>query len=159
APGDKPFVITPRVFLNPTNPPDPMAVAVPMENVSFIDADTATGVVPSGTPVHHYDVVLVNPDGSVGLLMDGYQEVGNPPPTVISATPSSIPASTGQVVTLTGTSFDPMDTVTLICEDAMGKPVASPAVVSAAPTCAGTNCTQKITVDGSTLAAGDVCVV
>ncbi|MEO7330643.1 MAG: hypothetical protein ABI193_18860, partial [Minicystis sp.] len=63
APKDKPFIERPRVFLNPTNPL-PTDVAVEVESVSFVDGDTATGVVPAGTPVHGYDVVLVNPDGS-----------------------------------------------------------------------------------------------
>ncbi|MFO0758316.1 MAG: hypothetical protein U0359_17620 [Byssovorax sp.] len=157
APKDKPFIERPRVFLNPTNP---MAtdVAVEVESVSFVDADTATGVVPAGTPVHGYDVVLVNPDGSVGLLPNGYSEVQDAPPVVTGATPASIAASLGQVVILTGTSFAQGDVVSLLCEDAAGNPVASPNVAQAAPVCNGNACTQQITIDGSTLGAGDVCI-
>ncbi|MEP7122114.1 MAG: kelch repeat-containing protein [Byssovorax sp.] len=158
APADKPFVERPRVFLNPTNP-QPTDVAVEVESVSLVDADTATGVVPKGTLVHDYDVVLVNPDGSVGLLAKGYEESANAPPIVTGATPSSIPASSGQVVILAGLHFDPADKIQLICEDAAGKAVAAPSVTSAAPTCVGAACTQSITIDGSSLAAGDVCVV
>jgi hypothetical protein len=158
APADKPFVERPRVFLNPTNPL-PTEVAVEVESVSIVDGDTATGVVPKGTPVHGYDVVLVNPDGSVGLLAKGYEESASAPPVVTGATPSSIPASSGQAVILAGQHFDAADKVELICEDAAGKTVASPGVTIVAPTCAGATCTQSITIDGSTLAAGDVCVV
>ncbi|MDB4959452.1 MAG: hypothetical protein JWO36_7021, partial [Myxococcales bacterium] len=73
APNNHPFVATPRVFLNPHNP---LAtdVAVPLQSVAFLDADRATGVVPAGTPAHLYDVVLVNPDGTVGVLDSGYTE-------------------------------------------------------------------------------------
>jgi hypothetical protein len=158
APADKPFVERPRVFLNPTNP-QPTDVAVEIESVSIVDADTATGVVPKGTPVHDYDVVLVNPDGSVGLLAKGYEEAANAPPVVTGATPSSIAASSGQAVILAGQHFDPADKIELICEDAAGTPVIAPTLTSVAPVCSGATCTQSITIDGSTLAAGDVCVV
>ncbi len=159
APADKPFVERPRVFLNPTNP-QPTDVAVEIESVSIVDGDTATGVVPKGTPVHGYDVVLVNPDGSVGLLAKGFEEVASAPPVVTGATPSSIAASSGQVVILAGQHFDPADKIELLCEDAAGNPVMNaPGATSVAPVCAGSNCTQSITIDGSTLAAGDVCVV
>jgi large repetitive protein len=159
APADKAFVERPRVFLNPTNP-QPTDVAVEIESVSIVDGDTATGVVPKGTPVHDYDVVLVNPDGSVGLLANGYAETANAPPIVTGATPSSIAASTGQVVILAGQHFDPADVIELICEDAAGMPVVTtPTLTSVAPVCAASSCTQSIAIDGSTLAAGDVCVV
>jgi len=158
APADKPFVERPRVFLNPTNP-QPTDVAVEVESVSVIDADTATGIIPKGTPVHSYDVVLVNPDGSVGVLAKGYEETTNAPPVVTGATPSSIPASSNQAVVLAGQHFDAADKIALICEDAAGVPVAAPTVTLMAPVCTGATCTQAITIDGSTLAAGNVCIV
>ena len=158
APADKPFVERPRIFLNPTNPL-PTDVAVEIESVSVIDADTATGVVPRNTPVHEYDVVLVNPDGSVGVLAKGYTETANAPPVVTGATPSSIPASSGQKVILAGQSFDAADVISLMCVDAVGASVAAPMVVSVAPVCNGSTCTQSITIDGSVLAAGNVCVL
>jgi len=153
APANKPFVVTPRVFLNPTNA-QPTDVAVEMTGVSFVDADTATGLVPEGTPVHGYDVVLVNPDGSVGLLAGGYSELGAAPPVVTTATPSSIVSASGQKVTLAGTSFAAGDTVTVTCASG-----ATPPVTATAPACNGAACTQNITIDGSALAAGDVCIV
>lgn len=153
APGDKPFVETPRVFLNPTNP-SATDVAVEMIGVSFVDNDTATGVVPKGTPVHGYDVVLVNPDGSVGLLPGGYAEVASPPPVVLTATPSSIVSASGQKVTLGGENFDPAASVSMACAGG-----AMPAVTSQAPACTGASCTMNITVDGSGLSSGDACIV
>lgn len=157
APGNAPFVETPRVYLNPTNA-QPTDIAVAMQSVTFLDADRATGVVPAQTPVHAYDVVLVNPDGTVGLLQNGFVVTSNAPPVITSATPSSIVDATGQNVTLGGQSFATGDTVALMCVDANGAPVANPAVVSQPPSCNGADCTQAITVDGSTLGAGFVCV-
>jgi hypothetical protein len=158
APANKPFVVTPRVFLNPTNA-TATEVAVEMTGVSFVDADTATGLVPEGTPVHAYDVVLVNPDGSVGVYKyttpgTGYTEVATAPPEINTATPSSIVGASGQKVTLAGTGFAAGDVVSLHCENG-----ASPPVTSTAATCAGASCTQNITIDASALPAGDVCIV
>jgi hypothetical protein len=158
APLDKPFVDSPRLFLNPATAAA-TDVAVPIVGVSFFDKDRVTGLVPKGTAVKKYDLVLVNPDGTVGLLKGAYDELTDAPPVVLSATPSSIPASSGQVVVLTGRNFAAGDKVTLECVNAAGGAVAAPAVTSAAPACAAGACTQSITIDGSTLAAGDVCVV
>jgi len=157
APADKPFVATPRVFLNPTNP-QPTDVAVEIAGISFLDGDKITGVVPEGTPAHGYDVVLVNPDGSVGLLPNGFNELMTPPPIIESATPASIPASSGQAITLGGKNFDAAAMVSLSCVDAMGNPVMAPPLTSMAPVCNGASCTMAITVDGSALAAGSVCI-
>jgi hypothetical protein len=158
APADKPFVATPRMFLNPVSA-TATDVAVPVESVAFGDGNRVTGVVPKGTPVHGYDVVLVNPDGTVGLLKNGFTETASAPPVITGATPSSIVNATGQKITLTGTGFDAADTVSLSCVTAAGASVGAPPVTKTAPTCAGTACTQSITVDGSGLATGDVCLI
>lgn len=158
APANQPFVDAPRVFLNPTSPL-PTDVAVELQSLSFLDGDRVTAIVPAGTPVHGYDVVVVNPDGSVGVLTAGYTETATAPPVIDSATPSSIVAATGQAVTLAGRNFDPADVVTLRCVDAAGAPLPAPGVVSTAPSCAGGSCTQNITINGSALPVGSVCVV
>lgn len=157
APGDHPFVETPSVFLNPTSPA-PTDVAVQLASVAFLDGDRVTGVVPAGTPPHVYDVVLVNPDGTVGVLAAGYQVTATPPPTIATATPASIVSATGQVVVLAGDSFAAGNTVTLTCATPTGTTVLPP-VVAAAPACTGSACTESITIDGSTAPAGSVCVV
>ena len=162
APGDHPFVETPRVYLNPTNP-QPTDVAVELESVAFLDGGRVTGVVPAGTPAHAYDVVLVNPDGTVGLLPHsiaaGYTETTAPPPEIDGATPASIINATGQAVTLSGRNFDAADVVSLTCVDASGGALPAPGVTSTAPTCAGASCTQNITINASGLPIGAVCVV
>lgn len=158
APNDHPFVETPRVFLNP-HMGAPTDIAVPLESVAFLDGNRITGIVPAGTPVHIYDVVLVNPDGSVGVLDSGYTETQIPPPQIDSATPASIISATGQQVTLAGSGFGVGAVVTLSCVDSAGAPVPAPGVTSTTPACTGTACTQAITIDGSTLSAGSVCVV
>jgi hypothetical protein len=166
APNDHPFVAVPHVFLNPHGGGN--AIATELKAISFTDGDHLTGVVPAGTAPADYDVVVVNPDGAVGLLSysveKGYAETASsaPPPAVSGATPSSIVDQSGQKVTLAGTDFDANDAVSLDCVDPTGVHHA-PNVTSTAPVCAGVKpnatCTQAITIDGSTLPLGSVCVV
>ena len=149
---------TPRAFLNPTTG-QATDTAVEIQSVSFVDDSTLTGVVPTGTPVGLYDLIVVNPTGEVGLLSNAFTEVANAPPVIDNATPASIAASSGEQVVLSGSNFAAGATVTLECVNASGQPVAAPAVTNQAPVCNGSACTDAITIDGSTLTAGDVCVV
>lgn len=155
-PAGAPFVATPRVFLNPTNP-GPADVAIQVESVSFVDGDTLTAVVPRQQPARAYDLIVVNPDGSVGLLPSAYTVQVAPPPNIASVTPSSIVAASGQVVKIAGRNFTG-STVTLACADAQGDPVSANANTGLL-TCLGASCTQQATLDGSTLPSGSLCVV
>lgn len=159
APNNKPFVDTPTIYLNPSTPG---TNAVRVQNVSFVDSDTVTGVVPKGTAVDNYDVILVNPDGTVGVLKydastnppKGYSELKNPPPDVTSVTPSSIIDQAGQTVAVSGDNLASGDTVTLTCVD----PTGNSSTLTATWTCSSaTSCSA--TVDGSSLAVGTVCVM
>jgi hypothetical protein len=76
---------------------------------------------------------------------------------VDSATPSSIVDQAGQHVVLAGGGFGAGDVVSLACKAPTGTSL-SPPVAAAAPACAAGACTQAITVDGSTLPMGSVCV-
>jgi hypothetical protein len=158
APGDKPFVATPRLFLNPVQA-GPTDLAVDVLNVAFVDADTVTGVVPRNTPAKKYDLVLVNPDGTVGLLKDAFTEVADAPPVIDSATPASLVAATNQNVLLAGTGFAPGNTVTLTCRDANGTQLPAPPAQAQAPSCNASGCAENVVIDASALPAGSVCVV
>lgn len=156
APADKPFINGARLFMNPSTG-GATDVAVPLIGVSFLDKDRLTGVVPKGTPVKKYDLIAVNPDGTVGLLKNAYDEVTNAPPAISTVTPSSIVNATGQAVTVVGANFDAGATVSLTCVDAAGAPVTATATI-ATPTGGGTT-TRTVTINGSTLASGAVCVL
>lgn len=158
APADKPFVPTPRAFLNPSNP-EPGDIAIPLESVAFVDDATLTAVVPKDQPVHAYDLIVVNPDGAVGLLADAFDVVAKEPPLITSVTPSSIVNATGQTVTIAGRNFD-ASTVAVTCEDAMGNPTPDAPVTYGMPSCdAGGVCTLSATINGSALPAGSICVL
>jgi hypothetical protein len=161
APGNAPFVATPRAFLNPTGVV--AAVAIPLDSVAFVDGNTLTAVVPKGTPAQTYDLIVTNPapDSSVGFLASAYTETAaaSPPPTITSVTPSSITNAAGQVVTVSGEAFR-ASTITVTCKTAAGVSKTL-TVASGAVSCVGTACTQKATIDASTLTASDdnVCVL
>lgn len=150
-----PFVATPRLFLNPTNP-QPTDIAIQVQSVSFVDADTLTAVVPKNQPAHAYDLIAVNPDGTVGYLADAFTVQSVPPPTVGAVTPSSIVATAGQAVVVSGKNFSG-STISVSCQS--GGATVKPPVTSAAESCAGSSCTQGATIDAGALAAGAVCVL
>lgn len=162
-PADAPFVATPAVFLNPaasTNPA-PGEVGIEVNFVSMTDPDTLTAVVPENTPPRLYDVVVVNPDGKVGILADGYTSLTDSPPVIDAVTPPSVAASGGQLVVVSGDGFRAGATVSLSCVDGAGAPVASPPVAVSAPVCAmaDVDCTMDVTIDATVLGSGSVCVL
>ncbi|HSB19664.1 MAG TPA: kelch repeat-containing protein [Anaeromyxobacteraceae bacterium] len=159
-PGDSPFVATPRLFLNPSG--NTSVPAIQAQSVSYVDGNTLTAVLPSGQAAGAYDLVLVNPDGTVGILPSAFQVKASPPPLVAAATPSSIVDAAGQVVVATGSHFDDVagTTAALACRDAAGNPVAPPPVATGTTTCAtAQSCSVSVAVDGSLLPIGAVCVL
>lgn len=152
-----PFIATPRLFLNPTSPL-PTDVAIQVQSVSFVDQDTLTAVVPKNQPVHAYDLIVVNPDGTVGYLANAFVVQAVPPPTVAAVTPSSIVAAAGQSVVVSGKNFSG-STITVTCQS--GGNTVSPPVTSGPVNCPGpgVDCTQSAVIDASGLAAGAVCIL
>lgn len=159
APGNQVFVAPPRAFLNPTGVAT--AVTIPLESVAFVNGDTLTAVVPKGTPPHVYDLLVTNPDGTVGFLASAYTETtaALPPPTITTVTPSSIINAVGQTVTVSGQAFR-TSTITVTCKTAAGAS-STLAVTSGAVTCNAGGCTQTATINASTLTASDdnVCIL
>jgi large repetitive protein len=158
APANAQFAATPRGFLNPVNA-TAQDVAIQLESVTFVDGDTLTAVVPKDAPVKQYDLVVVNPNGEVGVLKNAYESLATNPPVITDVVPQSIVAQAGQSITVHGSGFNGA-TVSLRCVDTNGAPIADPPVTSGTETCnTPTDCTITATVDGSALAQGDVCVV
>ncbi len=158
-PGDVKFVATPRAFLNPTNPgPNDVAIALP--SVAFVDADTLTAVVPKGQTARDYDLIVTDPDGSVGFLAKAFTVVANAPPVITAVVPSSIVAASGQNITLKGTDFRAGATVSLACKD-KNAATFTPPTVTGAITCNSGACTAAATVDASGLtgAVVPICIV
>ncbi|MFZ2189017.1 MAG: IPT/TIG domain-containing protein [Candidatus Moraniibacteriota bacterium] len=78
-------------------------------NVQVVSPTTLTAT----TPVHSagaVNVVITNPDGTVGSRANGFTY--NNPPAVSSITPGSVPKTGGNSVTISGTNFVGTPTVT-----------------------------------------------
>lgn len=150
------FTSTPRAFLSRANPgASDIAVAL---NTIFQDANTLTALVPAGAlTAGSYDLVVINPDGTTGMLANAFLATSAAAPVIDKAVPSSVINSSGQNVVLSGTNFS-TSTISLACHDANGTTVTAPTVTSGAPACSGSNCTQSASFDASGLAAGTVCV-
>ena len=158
APANVQFAATPRGFLNPVNAAA-TDVAIQLESVTLVDGDTLTAVVPKGTPVKKYDLIVVNPAGEVGVLKSAYESINTNPPVIAEVLPQSIVNQAGQNITVKGSGFSGAK-VSLRCVDAAGNPIADPPVTSQTETCATpTDCSISATVDGSALPQGAVCVV
>ncbi len=152
------FLATPRVYLNPSG--NAMANSILLKATTFIDKDTLTAVVPAGTADGTYDVLVVNPDptAEVGLAKAVYKVVAPnaAPPVITAAVPPSVVQAAGQVVEVDGTDFRANCKVSATCT---GNKM--PPVTNGACTCTmGTKgCTTVATIDATTLAIGDVCIL
>lgn len=106
------FVGVPRAYLNPVGGG---GAATALTSVSLVDGSLANAVIRRGLTPGLYDVIVVNPDGAVGLLPAGYQVTDAPPPLVDSITPGSIPNGGAATVKLRGLNFDAAATVDAEC--------------------------------------------
>jgi hypothetical protein len=149
-----------RVYLNPTTA-TATTVATALGAVAKIDDLHLSALVPSGLPVGGYDVIVVNPDGSVGVQTAAFQVTAQPPPTVVTVSPGQLPTNAAQATTIVGTNFRGTPVVSFTCFDALGASIAGAPVFTAsgtgAPTCDATQrCTLSGTLSFGTAAA---CVV
>ena len=148
------FQATPRAYLNPSSAAAG-TVATPLSAVAFDDATRLTAIVPQNLPAGLYDVVVVNPDGSVGVLQRAFTitALAAPPPVVDTITPGSVVNQPGQAVELDGSNFR-APTVTATCEDDAGAMFVIDGVVGGA-----TPTTIDATFDMGVLTNGAVCVL
>jgi hypothetical protein len=100
--GLDPFADTPRLYLSARDG----ATAEPFAGVGFRAPDHLTGVVGYGLEPGEYDVMVINPDGGLGLLEAGLTVTEQRPPRVDSASPTSLSSSQDTTVTIRGRGFD-----------------------------------------------------
>lgn len=102
--GDQPFQATPRAWLNVNGN------LRPIRNVGFVTQETLTGSVPAGYEVGGpYDVLVLNPDGGIGLLPEAFTVTSLPVPATDAINPASVDTSYVGTLTLYGADFrDPV---------------------------------------------------
>lgn len=101
------FQNVPRVYLNPVGGAGTggSQLATELTGVDFKDGDTLNAVVPSGMPVDTYDVLVINPDASIGLFAGGFQVVPEQPPIIDSVSPATFPNSGDLPIVIYGEGF------------------------------------------------------
>ena len=151
--GESNFAATPRVYLNPTVP-QVGAVATEVRAVEFLSTLELNGIVPTNLPVDTYDVIVINPDGSVGLLAGGYDSTLEPPPLVDAVSPGSwITGETALAFDVEGQDFRSAS-IDVTCIDPSGGEVTAVANVTAE-----TSTTLSATIDTSNFLQLSVCVI
>ena len=146
------FRSLPRVYLNPASP-GPDDVATVLSAVGFVDASEITSVVPGGLASGAYDVIVVNPDGAVGVLEDGFLVTRDHAPVIDAISPASVPNSAPATVRIYGAFFN-RPAVDLDCRDLAGAMEHFVARVDS-----WTADVVTTTVPAATLDEGMVCVV
>ncbi len=149
------FSNLPRAYLSPVA--GGTALAAPLGAIGFVDGGLMTGQVPAGLSVGDYDVIVINPNGAVGVLPAAFKVTTLAPPVIDELSPGSIPKSDPQSIVLTGTGFQ-SPTVRLECRDAVSGSVttysgAQVVVQSASAT------SLTVGVPASAMPAGSSCVV
>ncbi len=145
------FQSVPRAYLNPVSGTD---VAASLESTAMVSGTTLTAVVPKGLPVTDYKLIVVNPDGKVGILEDPIFKVTElAPPRVDNISPSYLDNGGAQNTTVDGANFH-NPTAQATCKAPDGTTTTIDGTVAA-----GSETTFDMTLDTSSLVAGSVCVV
>ncbi|TNF27438.1 MAG: hypothetical protein EP329_19425 [Deltaproteobacteria bacterium] len=159
------FVQTPRAYLNPQSATE----GTPATNVRAVlwaDPTTLTGVVPGEQlqAGERYDLIVVNPDGTVGLY-DGVVVTADPPPRIDTIVPASFDANAPFPATLVGSSFD-ADTVTMRCLVPTGNGTFTvypandqPGLAATITSASDVSVAATFPADDANLAPGSVCTV
>ena len=120
------FTSTPRAWL------DVGGTLHSLRNVAFVSGGSLTATVPKGLDVGGpYDVIVQNPDGSVGLLPAAFKVVDMPVPVVTAIDPPVVPSNAVTTLKLTGANFRDPVKVQVYSQSVMLTEVASPTLVSA----------------------------
>lgn len=156
AASDGGFLPLPRVYLNPSTPAA-TTVASPVGAVALVDPATLTALVPATLPQGTYDVIVVNPDGRVGVRTQAFRVTApsQPPPTISSLSPGSLPNTGTNALVISGTGFRAPLAVSLRgCVDGNGAAVASPSIAIT-----GTPTTTRIDANVSNVGTAAACLV
>ncbi|MFO0579870.1 MAG: IPT/TIG domain-containing protein [Polyangia bacterium] len=122
---------TPSVYLSPKAGTSGAATALgsaALLSPTQLTAIVPKGLDPAGSP---YDLIVVNPDGAVGILPMAYRSTALEPPVINNISPGAVPSTAPQPVTIAGQNFrSPAVAFTCITDTVLGTKMTFPATVS-----------------------------
>jgi hypothetical protein len=97
------FVSTPRIYLNPQGG-SAKAVAHLLPGAVFKNENLLTAVVPKGIALGSYQIIVINPDNSIGVMNDAVIVLDYDPPFVETVNPGSFKGTSAMTTTIVGSS-------------------------------------------------------
>ncbi|MFW6368956.1 MAG: hypothetical protein ACOC0J_00035, partial [Myxococcota bacterium] len=155
------FEATPRVYVSS----GASAMAEPLRAVAHESDTLVTAVVP-GLAEGSYDLIVVNPDGSVGFAAEAFRATSIAPPVIEEVYPTQVENNADEDMTIVGenlffddTAADLGLTVTAVCRDEQGVVTETDMPIVTGESDSTTWSLLTATLPAASLAHGSVCVV
>ncbi len=148
------FQATPRAYLSGQGS---SLVAEPLRAVALDTEERLTAIVPDTLPAGLYDLVVVNPDGSVGFQAGAYEATVVAPPVIDDVTPTQLDNDIDRPITVSGSNFVNPATdieVTLDCLSGTNTTTIGPLTLDG-----GSTDTSLTATVPSGISHGSICVV
>ena len=143
------FVDVPRLYLNPST----TGTASGLSSVRYRTSSSLNAVIPQGLTPDVYDLIVINPDGTIGLLSSAFEVSTDPVPRVDAVAPASVSTSDG-TITITGDDFrSPSVEIQCVAASTGAESTAPVSITSS------TSSVIEATIPSSSYSNGDVCIV
>lgn len=149
------FGQVPRVYLSPVLA-SATTVASALGAVQLVSASQLSAVVPAGLPAGAYDLVVVNPDGTVGVASSAFTvtPLASPPPVITALSPGQLSTSGTPPFLVIGRNLRPRaaaaQAVAFDCFDTMGASLGAVVTASAVSCASPQQCSVQAALSGST---------
>jgi hypothetical protein len=155
ASGEVNFAPTPRAYVSSAS----LSTAEPLRAVAFDTPERLTAIVPDTLLAGVYDLVVVNPDGSVGFQAGAFEVTSVAPPVIDDVTPTQFDNDIARPIAISGSSFfNPTTDMRVTLECRAPNATASTSVGPLAIDGASTDTSLVATVPAG-ISHGSVCVV
>jgi len=154
-----PFVPIPHVYLSPVNS---TISAIVLSQVAFLSNYTLSSTIPANMSIGVYNLVVVNPTGEVGVLLNALTVLATQPPEIDTIQPLSYTANAIGTGTILGSYFDPTGvTIVTTCQCLYSSctQVGLFNVTSTVVTGTVTSTSVSVSFDFSSVSAGAICLV